>query len=236
MFVERDCVICGEPISYEGEEPICADCEEDWYKFLTTRCNTCGRERELCHCMPKQVLEISNSMVIWCAFYDNEANPNANQIFFDLKKKGYYPLVRLIAERISQVLISACCARGIMYKSYAITYVPRRKSMRRFHMFDQSEKIARALGKILDIPVFSCMENRSWREQKKLNKNERIKNARKAYRMKKNAKVEYENIFLVDDIITSGSSMRVCADLLYENGAKNVIPVAFAKDNFKKGE
>ena len=64
MFVERDCVICGDPISYESEEPICEDCEEDWCKLLTTRCNICGKERELCHCLPKQIKEISNGHAI----------------------------------------------------------------------------------------------------------------------------------------------------------------------------
>ena len=123
-----------------------------------------------------------------------------------------------------------------MYNSFAITYIPRRKSTKRYYSFDQSQKLAKALGKIINIPVFSCIENKGKREQKRLNKIERLENARKAYAMKKNAKIEYENIFLVDDIITSGASMKVCADLLYENGAKNVIPVAFAKDNYKKGE
>ena len=236
MFVERDCVICGDPISYESEEPICEDCEEDWCKLLTTRCNICGKERELCHCLPKQIKEISNGHAIWCVFYDNEINPKANKIFFDLKKYGYRILVNLIADIIVRALISSCCALDVKYKRYAITYVPRRRVVKHQRMFDQSEKLAKAIGKRLGIPVFSCLENKSWKEQKKLNKHERIENARKAYRMKKNAKLEYEYIFLVDDIITSGSSMRACADLLYENGAINVIPVAFAKDNIKKGE
>lgn len=236
MFVERDCVICDEPVSYDKEEPICDDCEDDWYNFLTTRCNSCGKERELCYCLPRQVKEINDSLAIWCVFYDKEKNPRVNRIFFDLKQKGYNDVVDLMAQILSQVLVSYCCAHNIMYNSFAITYIPRRKSTKRYYSFDQSQKLAKALGKIINIPVFSCIENKGKREQKRLNKIERLENARKAYAMKKNAKIEYENIFLVDDIITSGASMKVCADLLYENGAKNVIPVAFAKDNYKKGE
>ena len=236
MFFERSCAICGEPVSYDEEEPICKDCEQDWFNLLTTRCNICGCEKELCTCMPRQVTEISKSHVIWCVFYDKSSNQQANRMFYRLKQKGYTSIVNLMADRISQVLVSSCYTRGIRYKQYAITYVPRRKSNKRRYMFDQSEKIAKALSKKLNIPVFSCLENNSGNEQKKLSKADRIENAINSYKMKKNAKVEYENVFLVDDIITTGASMRACAIMLYENGAKNVIPVAFAKDNFKKGE
>ncbi|MBQ7353078.1 MAG: ComF family protein [Clostridia bacterium] len=236
MFIERDCIVCGEPISYDNIDYVCEDCEEDWYNLLTTRCNSCGNERDLCFCLPNLVKEINDSLAIWCVFYDKEKNPNANRIFFDLKKKGYRSVVKVMAEYISKVLISYCYAHNIKYKTFAITYVPRRKSMRRYYSFDQSEKLAKALGKLLNLPTFSCLDNKGRKEQKKLNKYERLENARKSYQLKKNAKVEYKNIFLLDDIITSGASMRACAEILYDNGAKSVIPVAFAKDNYKKGE
>ena len=66
---------------------------------------------------------------------------------------------------------------------------------------------------------------------------ERRRNAQGAYVLKKNFENKYKKYFLVDDIITTGSTLVFCSRLLHEAGATDVIPVTYAKDNYKtKGD
>ena len=70
-------------------------------------------------------------------------------------------------------------------------------------------------------------------EQKGLSKDDRALNAAESYEYIENSIGENKNIFLVDDIMTSGATLYACAFHLYSAGALNVVPVVFAKDNYK---
>ena len=80
----------------------------------------------------------------------------------------------------------------------------------------------------------NTFENVAKQEQKGLNKKERAFNAQSSYVYIEDSLKDYKNIILVDDIITSGATMYACAFQLYKHGANSVVPIAFAKDNYKE--
>ena len=137
---------------------------------------------------------------------------------------------------MTKSIISQCKAHNVNYKEFAITYAPR--SLKKFNEFgvDQSKELAKIIAKNLGINMVSVFKNKSWKVQKKLNRTQRMENAKKAYRLKKNFKNGYQKYFVVDDVLTSGATLYHCAKLLLENGAQTVIPVTYAKDNIKKGD
>ena len=76
------------------------------------------------------------------------------------------------------------------------------------------------------LPAFYTV--RTKRQQKELDKRSRLRNARAAIRMKKNADVSGRYAVIFDDIVTTGASMSVCAKALMQSGARGVICVTLA--------
>ena len=112
-----------------------------------------------------------------------------------------------------------------------ITYIPRSKSARRTHGFDQSQQLALALGEKLGFPVLTTLSHHSGAQQKMLNAAQRTENARQAYRLDEKIAGEIigRQVVLVDDVVTTGSSMMACAELLRQAGANGVICLAVAR-------
>lgn len=102
--------------------------------------------------------------------------------------------------------------------------VPMAKKAVRDRGFNQSELIADCIVSGTDIPVKKDLLGRRIpeREQHLLTAEERIQAAAEQYYI--NEKVpEGTTVLLVDDVITTGSTIRCCTDLLLANGAGRVI-------------
>jgi predicted amidophosphoribosyltransferase len=231
IFITKKCLICKEPISYDNKEPFCQDCIEQWRAFLETKCHKCGFKNTECTCLPSQIKSLSKHGAVWCVFYSGSSDSLANNLVFRLKREYNRDMIEHCAKEMAKSIKLLCHRHGISYKDYQITFAPRRKSGKRKFGFDHTRAIAKALGKILGIEVENCFINVGKREQKSLTKLERRENAKASYFIKNNICVEGKRYFVVDDIITSGATMRACVDLLTENGATDIIPVAYAKNN-----
>ena len=231
IFITKKCLICKEPISYDSKENFCQDCIEHWRSFLETKCHKCGFKNTECTCLPSQIKTVSKHGAVWCVFYSGTSDSLANNLVFRLKREYNRDMIEHCAKEMAKRIKLLCHRHGISYKDYQITFAPRRKSGKRKFGFDHTRAIAKELGKILGIEVENCFINVGKLEQKSLTKTERRENAKASYLLKNNVNIEGKRYFVVDDIITSGSSMLACAKLMYSVGAEIVIPVAFAKDN-----
>jgi predicted amidophosphoribosyltransferase len=170
-------------------------------------------------------------------FYDASTNGEINKLFYNMKRRYYRELIDMCAERMKKSLLIAARTRQINLNDYVVTFAPRRDSNVIKYGFDQSEKLSKSLAKKLGLVHVATLENLGKREQKGLNKNERMQNAVSNYEYIDGSLKDYKNVIIVDDIMTSGATLYACAFLLFKNGATNVIPVAFAKDNYNaKGD
>ncbi len=237
IFLDRCCVICGEPISYDVKEPFCELCVKDWQEFLKIKCRKCGREQSACSCLPSKARKINHSMASWSVFYDTGANGEINKLFTYLKRRYDRGVIDLCTERMKNNLVAMCKNRGIDYKEFAVTYAPRSRKNVRKYGFDQSKKLAQSLAKKLDIKVVKTFKNIGKTEQKGLNKQERARNAIETYKFIDGSIKENMKLFIVDDVMTTGATLFSCSFHLYKNGATSVVPVVFAKDNYNsKGD
>ncbi len=98
--------------------------------------------------------------------------------------------------------------------------------------FNQSELMARELGKKLGIPVLSaCQQSHHHHSQKGLSRSERLKNQRKSFVLNPvlSAQLVDRHIALVDDVVTTTATVRALSELLIKAGAKQVDIWALAR-------
>lgn len=236
IFFPKKCIICTDPIPYEEKVPICDDCIEAWDDQIHMECHTCGAMAKDCNCIPKELRSVS-SFACWSVFYTgNMEPPSPDMIIYYLKKFNSWQVYDFCAEMMVKSIRSQCAKHNENYKEYVVTYSPR--SPQKYYKIgvDQSEELAKEISKKLGIPFVKSLENVGSKEQKKLNREQRIKNAQTSYRLHKNFESKNYKYFLVDDVLTTGATLYHCAELLLKSGAQAVVPVTYCKDNIKKGD
>ena len=118
---------------------------------------------------------------------------------------------------------SVCCS--FHNNVDAVVPTPMHKSDLKLRGYNQSELIARVVSEILGIKMIkdAVIKNRKTRNQKSLNRSEREKNLKEAFNITKPEKISGKRILLIDDICTTGSTMKEITKTLKENNAVSVI-------------
>lgn len=112
-----------------------------------------------------------------------------------------------------------------------VTWVPLSRRSQKDRGYDQSELLAKELAKRLHLPCERLLEKlRDTRQQSRIDMpEERRANVQGAYGMKKNAGVRDRKILVVDDVITTGSTMEECCRILATAGAAEIHCAAVAQ-------
>ncbi len=97
--------------------------------------------------------------------------------------------------------------------------------------YNQSEKIAKHLSEILDITVDNKALSRPKysKQQSHLSRENRIKNLNGVFSLKKSINRDL-SIYLVDDVISTGSTLIEITTLLQKNGYKKINAIVLASD------
>jgi len=111
----------------------------------------------------------------------------------------------------------------------AIAGVPMHRSRERRRGYNQAELLARSLGSRLGVRCdMTLLTRRGARAtQSTLPKRERAANVRGAFAA--SPPVKGKSILIVDDICTTGETLRACATALRDGGASRVCAIAVAK-------
>ncbi len=109
--------------------------------------------------------------------------------------------------------------------------VPMYRSDKRRRGCNQAELLAKELGKELEIPVRSDIvaKIRKTAEQKQLSRREREINLRDAFAVIDSGSVNGRNIILLDDVCTTGSTLRELSRILKGSGAGRISCVCCCK-------
>ncbi len=112
-----------------------------------------------------------------------------------------------------------------------VTWAPLSRKRLRERGFDQAELMARAAGESLSLPVRpALLKIRDTTPQSELEEErDRRNNARDAYALRPGAEVEGKTLVLVDDVVTTGSTLGECARVLREAGARAVYGLTLAQ-------
>jgi ComF family protein len=108
--------------------------------------------------------------------------------------------------------------------------VPMSRFKRERRGFNQAEIIAEALSEKLSVPVRTdtLKKHGSFVAQHKLKREKRQANVSHLYYKGNTENLEGKTVILVDDVVTTGSTLNECAKLLVSFGVKEIIAVAAA--------
>ena len=121
-------------------------------------------------------------------------------------------------------LMSQCLGDRLSGPADLVCWAPLSRQRLRERGFDQAELMAREVGRRLSVPVGQVLEKaRNTRPQSELeDESARQANARGAYVLLPGAALTGKRVVLVDDVVTSGSTLSECAALLRQAGAAEV--------------
>ena len=117
-----------------------------------------------------------------------------------------------------------------MKKFDLITFIPMSLKKQNIRGYNQSELLAKELGKRLGIKVIKTLEKeKNIKTQSTLNELEREKNAQNAFKKFDNIDLKNKNIILVDDILTTGATVKSASKILKENNCNKILVFTIAK-------
>lgn len=126
------------------------------------------------------------------------------------------------------------------WKADVVSYVPMHPEDRRERGYNQGRLLAESFAVQAGLPVKALLRKTlRTKKQHDLSGEERRRNLEGAYALREGMAVEGKAILLLDDVITTGSTVRECAALLKGQGAKQVWALSFTgggQDENEKGE
>jgi len=126
--------------------------------------------------------------------------------------------------------------RFIRAKAERWPLVPVPLHRRRLHQreFNQAEEIARVMGRVTGMPVCMALRRvRATSTQTALHRKQRFENLKDAFALTKAGKrlgeARTAGVILVDDVLTTGSTLGSCARVLRKGGCRGVTAVAVVR-------
>lgn len=128
----------------------------------------------------------------------------------------------------SEIMIDTIREKGIENNIDLILFVPIHYRKEAIRGYNQTELLADYIARSINKPISkkNLVKSKWTKEQNQLTKLERSNNLGNSFKIKDPSKITNKRILLIDDIITTGSTMKECAKVLINSGAKEVIGLA----------
>jgi len=153
-----------------------------------------------------------------------EMNDIIHDMILDYKYKNKIELYPFFAKLISDRILKD------KLKFDLITSVPLHPLKFLIRGYNQSSLIAKRVAKALQTPYKSVLLRRRYtKTQTSLSAEKRRKNLKNVFLSKNKAIIEGQDILLVDDIFTTGSTLRSAAKELTDSGANKVTILVLAR-------
>ncbi len=200
--------------------PKCVSCQSVGYEGL---CPACIQEVEAAFA-PKKYLALGGNGYadeMMAMFpYDHR---RIQRMLFDWKRADYTDLREILGEYMERTSRQKGFWKGID----VVTFAPRRKSARNKAGFDQAEELAKEFSRRCHIPYESLLQRRGFSQpQHRMKGDRREDNVKGAFVPTR--ELEGETVLLIDDIVTTGASVRECARILKQKGAMKVFVLSLA--------
>lgn len=200
-FNDDNCVICKE----YSEEGLCKKCKDN-----------------IRYCNENFNLEKDGYSFVCCssAYYSNVVK----ELVLNLKYKSDFRAGEILVELLLKTM------REKNINADFITFVPSASKAIKKRGYNQSEFLARTLGKRLECDAYMLLKKiRETKDQIGLDNSSRWNNLEGCFSFYEAVNIKNKKIILVDDVITTGATAFCCAKELIRNGALEVFVLTVAK-------
>jgi ComF family protein len=146
----------------------------------------------------------------------------ARRLILNLKYRNRRQVVVVLAELLAQRVLQS--VPNIATVCDVVTWAPTSTARVRRRGLDQAELLARRLARVLDVPCRQLLIKTSTNVQTGASREERLRGSVfSARKLGVNS-----HVIVVDDVVTTGTTLRCAADALRKAGARQVTCVAVA--------
>ncbi|BAC14472.1 late competence protein [Oceanobacillus iheyensis HTE831] len=216
----NQCLSCGQSmdttvswgnwLTFKRDQVICSNCSLYMEKITGSRCSICSRPSELtiCHDCTEwnqlgEVIQFNYSVFLY-----NEWMKNIISLW---KFRGDYVLREIFRDELKYAF-----DRVFIDQKKELILVPVPLSDKR--MKERGFNQALALAEMLDMPIQQAIGRKVSDKQSKKSRVERLKSTNPFY----SSSPIRKNVVLIDDIYTTGTTIRQAASILLENGCPEV--------------
>lgn len=215
------CQLCGQGRGTPAEGFVCADCARRVRYVVPPFCERCGLP------FPGDLttrFECSNCREMELHFCSARSAVLARDPVLEVIHRYKYQGALWFEPFLAGLLVRRAAPELARESWDLIAPVPLHPVKRREREFNQAERLARHLGRATGLPVRADLLRRvaATSTQTLLSREERARNVRGAFALRRGRKLDGERVVLVDDVFTTGATTSACALVLRKGGAAEV--------------
>ena len=230
ILFPRVCFSCGKDLHWDAQAPLCPACENGLVLPGPLICKRCGVVLKSggAHCFHCRG---SKAAAYKCKVIRGACNFDAcsRGLVYALKYQG----ADYVAGYMGQLMAQRFGIFTELAGAQVVVPVPLFPARKKKRGYNQSELLARSFCDKTGFPLdsTSLVRVRDTGSQTKLGRTQRAENMSGAFAVKNPAAVKGKTVLLIDDVVTTGSTLEACAQALRLAGAKRVMAYAFAWEN-----
>lgn len=227
------CLLCNSFISPDERQDdtypqnlVCRNCWDSLNVLPHPFCPLCRslldhKFKRCPKCPQSSSLAISRSLGVFDPYYQVLTHHFKYNRKFSIGKK--------LARKLGEILKQEEFSKDFDY----LIAVPLHPSRRRERGYNQSEVLAQELSKSISVPLAEkvLVRKKKTADQTHLSVEERETNVKGAFAVRDKFLLKDKKVILVDDVMTTGATLRECARVLKDAGAKEVAGVTLVVVN-----
>ncbi len=226
LFYPSNCVGCGQP--QDVGVLLCGRCKATSPRVQAPFCRCCSRpfegiiggEFSCPNCEDR-------TPAFDCVVSSYQAKGVLRELIHRFKYGRQFYLRRVLTDFLVEAM------QDVRIQANPADYlvpVPLHPTRFRERGFNQADALAETLSRRTRLPILRCLERRRYTNtQTRYDRQERMQNLRNAFSLRKSSDVREKHLVLLDDVLTTGSTLHECALVLRAAGAESVRAVTVAR-------